>query len=1044
MAQRGECMTVRNHRRRWVTGGLGLLVVGGGLLYMASGRCLSAWAFQGVEIARCPDGKFRQTAGLSAQGLARGASSRVSVWAEAHAVDEDGQALRGRVGRGSAELFLVDAADKQTPLPVDAKSSWKRDGDGPLNAAVTLPQVPDGDYRLRARISTPLGTDTVDAPLPLYAPARVRVLTDRPLYEPGHRVRFRAVALKARDLSPLDGRPGTWLVKDPTGEVVLEERAPAGAWGVVAGDLPLDRGAPTGDWTVAWTSGGASGEAHFTVEPFTLPRMRLEARSPKPFWRANETPEVTGEVAYASGAPVADTDVALEWSHAGAWPPPTEWLKGELPKKARTDAAGRFRLTLPRVPADLRGQSTLSARVEARDATGEPVRGAVSLLLSEDALAVSAVTELEDGLVAGFNNRVYLRATTAAGRVLPGAEVTVTRAWDPKDPGVSAVADEDGVAAFQLDPGPAVNVVVPPLPVRPKPRPPPVSLAASSDLLNDRGGQQLALADQLALDRLLPALHPCARFVTPNTGAGGRVLLSARVGPSGQVLDVAGAEEGTGTCIASVLRTRGLTSGAERMLVLQFHVSDPGLPTLQFTVQEASGDTGAMEAALAVPSLDARACLPSDLSSSSLLPAVMTWRQVRGKRDVALSWLPLASGGSGLAASVLPCLKERVSRLRLAAESEEPVADGSPVGGSMGVVRFTAQPGWSEGRTLQPRATTFLGYELKVKAKWDGQDVGDTKLVLRPARLPSLRLRATPVLAKAGEAVKVELLRGPGFVGELPRTLELVAGNTRLKEKVDAPSRSARFTLPADFEGWAHVDGVAAQARVYVAPRAQLAVEVSPDKPAYAPGELAHLQVHTVVDGKEGPAAVGLFGVDETLSQLAPLPGPDALEGLRPAPTVSSPAFGVLDGQALAMGRIRGANAAAAALLRVTEVPKPEELEQRVTANATSPFSPDAELTEPFYAVLTELHARTRKWEETAPQGETLDPQGLARLWKESLAACEQRGEKVTDAFGRRLRLSRLPADLLSLTDPRAVVVSGTRLPEDVVNWGAWVAQESP
>ncbi|MBE4747111.1 hypothetical protein G4177_02845 [Corallococcus sp. ZKHCc1 1396] len=1041
-------MTVRNHRRRWVTGGLGLLVVGGGLAFLASGRCLSAWVFQGVDVRRCPDGAFRQTAGLSAQGLARGASTRVHVWAEAHGVDDRGHALNAPVGRGSPELFLVDAAGKEMPLPVDAKSRWKRDGDGPLNAPVTLPQVPDGDYRLRARVTTPLGTDSVDAPLPLYAPARVRVLTDRPLYEPGHRVRFRAVALRAKDLSPLDGRPGTWLVKDPTGEVVLEERAPAGPWGVVAGDLPLDRGAPTGDWTVAWTSGGASGEARFTVEPFTLPRLRLEARSPRPFWRANETPEVTGEVAYASGAPLADTDVALEWSHAGAWPPPTEWLKGELPKKARTDAAGRFRVTLPRVPADLRGQSTLSARVEARDATGEPVRGAVSLLLSEDALAVSSVTELEDGLLAGFSNRVYLRATTAAGRVLPGAEVTVTRAWDPKDPGVSAVADEDGVAAFQLDPGPAVNVVVPPLPVRPTPRPPPVSVASSLDLLNEEGGQQPSLADQLALERLLPALHPCARFVSGAQG-GVRVALSARVGPSGQVLDVAGTEEGVGSCMAAVLRARGLPSGAERMLVLQFNVREPGLPTLHPTTQAAAGSTGPMDAALAQPALDARSCLPPDLSTPTLLPAVMTWRQARGKRDVALSWLPLSSGDTGLSASVLPCLKERLARLRLPEQQEEPGGDSS-IGGSMGVVRFTAQPARPAqparriSRAQQEWATTFLGYELKVKAKWEGQDVGDTTLVLRPAALPPLRLRATPVLAKAGEAVKVELLRGPGFRGELPRTLELVAGQTRLRAEVDPATRWAHFTLPADFEGWAHVEGVAAQARVYVAPRAKLAVEVSPDKPAYAPGELAHLRVHTVVDGQEGPAAVGLFGVDEMLAQLAPLPGPDALEGLRPAPTVATPAFGVLDGQALAMGRIRGANAAAAALLRVTEVPTLEDVETRVSANATSPFSPDAELTEPFYAVLMELHAQTRKWEETAPKGETLDPAGLARLWAASLTACEQRGEKVTDAFGRRLRLSRLPPDLLSLTDPRAVVVSGTRLPEDVVNWGAWVARESP
>jgi hypothetical protein len=42
------------------------------------------------------------------------------------------------------------------------------------------------------------------------------------------------------------------------------------------------------------------------------------------------------------------------------------------------------------------------------------------------------------------------------------------------------------------------------------------------------------------------------------------------------------------------------------------------------------------------------------------------------------------------------------------------------------------------------------------------------------------------------------------------------------------------------------------------------------------------------------------------------------------------------------------------------------------------------------------------------------------------------------------LRLHRLPADLLALTEPRAVVVNGTRLPEDTQNWSQWVAKEKP
>ncbi|HZI15647.1 MAG TPA: MG2 domain-containing protein, partial [Myxococcus sp.] len=539
----------KHSRRRWLTGGLAVVLVGGGLALASWDVCLSAWALHGVKVPSCPEGRFRQTAGVNGSWQGRGKPGSVSVWAQAHAPYQNyGGLMEARVERGTAEVFLVDAAGTETPLALEKDTGWERGDDGALNASLVLPEVPDGDYQLRARVTTPLGTDTVDSALPLYAPASVHVLTDRPLYEPGNEVRFRAVVLRAKDLAPMDGRPGTWLLKDPSGEVVLEERAPAGPWGVVAGGFPLDRGAPTGTWTVVWSSGGAQAEASFKVEPFTLPRFRVDASSPRPFWRAGDTPEVEGQVVYASGAPVAAAEVELNWHHMGAWPAPVEWLSGGLPKSARTDAAGRFRVKLPAVPMDLRGKSTLSARVVAKDAAGDRVEGGVTLLLSEDALSVSAVTELEDGLVAGFSNRVYLRATTAAGQVLPGAELTVKRAWDPRDEGVRAVTDEDGVAAFQLDPGPPVNVVVPPMPVRRQPPPPPVAVGQLRDLLRD--GAEASLEDQLAVERWLPALHPCARFVLPEEGSVA-VELGLRVAASGAVTDVVGKVGALESCLAS-------------------------------------------------------------------------------------------------------------------------------------------------------------------------------------------------------------------------------------------------------------------------------------------------------------------------------------------------------------------------------------------------------------------------------------------------------------------------------------------------------------
>jgi len=138
-----------------------------------------------------------------------------------------------------------------------------------------------------------------------------------------------------------------------------------------------------------------------------------------------------------------------------------------LPRHAQTSANGRFELALPQIPDDLQGTARLTARISAVDPAGDRVEGTAAVLLSKDAIAVSAVTELGDGLVESFNNRLYVRVTTPDGRVVANTKVTVKRAWQPHDRGMEAELDEDGVASLQLDPGAPVNIVIPPPPWRP-------------------------------------------------------------------------------------------------------------------------------------------------------------------------------------------------------------------------------------------------------------------------------------------------------------------------------------------------------------------------------------------------------------------------------------------------------------------------------------------------------------------------------------------------------------------------------------------------
>lgn len=1012
-------------------------------------RCAPAWLAYGISLPACPDGALRQTAELDAAGLGRGTAGEVSLRAIAHFTTRDADRDDRAVVRHVEAIALsLTGGGQDRPL----EAAWRR-RNGELLAPVALPDVPDGDYQLHATYRTVLGDGAVSVPLKIYAPARIHVLTDRPLYQPGNTVRFRAVVLRARDLVPLDHRPGLWVVTDPAGEVLLEEAAPAGDWGVVAGSFPLDRAARPGTWKVAWRSAAATDEVPFTVQPFTLPRFRVDASADRPFYRPGDRPLVHGAVIYSSGAPVGSATVEVAWEVTGAWPPPAEWQDHALPRHARTSASGRFDLALPEIPRDLQGRVTLTARIAAVDPAGDRAAGAASVLLSQDGIEASAVTELGDGLVESFNNRMYLRVATPDGRVLAGTRLTVRRAWVPGDRGVAAQTDEDGVASLQIDPGAPVNIVIPALPYRPAPRPPAVTRGEVSELI---GGHGAAIADQLELDRWLPALAGCARFVED---AEQTVKLALRVDPTGRVITAGAGPSALDRCTVAAAAARRLAAGDERLYTVELRYVEPGLPRLIASVESALAVPAGLNEQVAALARSTRDCLPR---AEGRLAGLLTWRVRAGDRAVELTgWIsdPAAAAGQ----DAMGCVRSRFDARRTIELAERAAAD------AIGLVRLAVELP-ADAAQARPQPTTMLGYELEVAADVDGAPA--TRLRVPPGKVPDLRLRVTPVLAAPGLPVAAQLIRGPQFTGKLPARLALDCPTRRLAgpaaaKRPAAPTETAPETAPEaepataitapldadhratlaiadDVEGWCTVSGGGARALVYVRSRAELRVAVTPGRDRYAPGDKAELAIQTTLGGQGGPAAVGLFGVDESLGQLVSLPGADALGRVQPRVETGAPAFCVLDGQALTLGRIRGANAAAATVLRVSAVPQPAELDAQVSGRGESRFDPIEELTDRFYTVLAELHAQVQHWEASAPAAEKMTPAVMAGLWRAALDACAARGQRVDDAYGRRMRLSRLPPDLLSLTDPRAVVAVATRLPEDVENWPAWVARERP
>src|SRR5690349_19449617 len=136
-------------RTRWAL--LGGFLAGILLFALARSVCLGAWLKYRLVLHSCPDGALRQTVELRASNLRRGATGDVVVEVQARYTTGHSESVETvAVTAFDPTLALIDAAGKETPLPVKA---WRSEAGAQL-ARLDLPTVPDGDYKLRARVTS--------------------------------------------------------------------------------------------------------------------------------------------------------------------------------------------------------------------------------------------------------------------------------------------------------------------------------------------------------------------------------------------------------------------------------------------------------------------------------------------------------------------------------------------------------------------------------------------------------------------------------------------------------------------------------------------------------------------------------------------------------------------------------------------------------------------------------------------------------------------------------------------------------------------------
>jgi len=979
--------------------------------------CVPTGIRYGMWLDQCPATDLRLSASVEAGNLVRGRDTGyVALTPTANWLDGDSAWASNRQGvmrRGvdvSWSLLRDDAA-------IEGLAIEDLGFDGRWNFRPTLPEVPDGDYVLRAHLNSGFEEIDVDVPLALYTPAVVHVASDRPLYKPGQTVQLRSAVLARTDLTPLDDRPGRWVIRAPDGLEMHTERSKGGPWGVSATSFPLSGDAQHGTWVATYQTGNETVEHRFDVEPFQLPRLSVEAEGAAPWFRIGENARIEGRAVYASGAPVSGARVTARLRVTeGRWPMPLSW---EEPFTATTRPDGSFAIDVGRVPADLMDRSVISASLQAVDTTGEVVTGSAKLVLAVDDITVDAVTELAQGLVQSANNRVYLRVRTPDGRALRNHDVVVSSPFDPEGPTYTATTDVDGVASIQLDPGEPITVVDPAPPARPRPlTPSQPNLASGKELV---GNRVLDMAERRALDRTHPAIARCGQYTTGSK----RVDVAVRTSAAGSVTEVVAGDEALDQCVARAMR--GVTmprSDQGAMYALSWTVPDPLTPSLRWDSRVARGaQPSDITEGLTQAGFEARRCYPMGAGYDNAVVATVRWSIETGATRPNLD---LLYEGAGLPASARSCLASALGAVRL----DKPYGGAAAAGVSVARLEVPKPPGYHA-----PQPVARMGFELAVAASRKGKEAGDSRLRLGVGAVPALRMRAEPTVLSPGDTVAVKLLRGPSWSGVLPKELQLKQGYVDVA-KAKGKDNTFEFVIPEDAAGFYDVEYGGARAVVFVAPKDPLAVSLSTDQPIYRPGEEATLTVKTTAGETGQPAAVLLAGVDQTLSQLRPLTPTDDLGAATVRVESHTKAFDVFDARMLALGQVRGTNAAQAAVLGVGQLPRDHAGDVTAYGNGSKAVPVEEALSTAFYDVLEALVPKVRSWEDDAAEGTTMKPADMVKLWE----AARQETQAV-DGYGRPLTLAVLPDDLLAQVDPHSLVADATKLPEDVEPWVPYVRQ---
>lgn len=353
----------------------------------------------------------------------------------------------GYSGKPIAGADVNVALETPGRQPVFNLGSFKTGTDGSIGGAIAVPDIPEGEYLLRIRVSSDSGDDRIEKKVFLKRSCKLVLSTDKPLYQPSQTIHIKAVALDNISSLPANRTKIAFELEDSKGNKMQKKAVVTSEYGIASTDFVLADEINLGEYRLKATAGSDTVEQAIAIEKYNLPKFEISITADAAFYRPNNSLNGTIRAKYLFGKPLASADAKIEF----LLPAQKSNMLKILPMKTGIDGTADFTVSFDENSLgmyDLQ-DTVIAINAVITDSAGQTESKMLTLPVSKNAVKLSIVPE-SNILVPGIANFIYLLANYPDGSPA-SANITI----ESKRAGIrktSVRTGQSGVAKIEITP----------------------------------------------------------------------------------------------------------------------------------------------------------------------------------------------------------------------------------------------------------------------------------------------------------------------------------------------------------------------------------------------------------------------------------------------------------------------------------------------------------------------------------------------------------------------------------------------------------------